>query len=220
MILYRSLAAFFLFAATGAFAQREKLPVPEFSAKGQLILPVPVGNDVFNQITETIGQFDLQLQLPLYNGLGIGVGGKASFFSLDERALASEVSGDMTRYTWYGKVQYEQYTSERTFYELAAKLGNSIYHWNTSALEEIGTESAFFWGLSATYYLHATDNLAFGLLLGYESDAASVGPLTIGLPDFPGQAGTTTESPINYLTIGLCFHTLFKAAPDRPMGTF
>lgn len=220
MIRSCSIAAFLLLFATGAFAQREKFPVPEFSAKGQLILPVPVGNDVFNQITETIGQFDLQLQMPLFKGLGIGAGGKASFFSLDERALASEVSGDMTRFTWYGKVQYEQYTSERTFYELAGKVGTSVYHWNASALEEVGTESGLFWGLSATYYLHATENLAFGLLLGYESDAASVGPQTIGLEDFPGQAGTTTESPINYLTIGLCFHTLFKAAPDRPLGTF
>ena len=220
MIRSRSIAAFFILATTGAFGQREKFPVPEFSAKGQLILPVPVGNDVFNQITETIGQFDLQVQMPLFKGLGIGVGGKASFFSLDERALASQVSGDMTRLTWYGKVQYEQYTSERTFYELAGKVGGSTYQWNASTLEETGTESGLFWGLSATYYLNATENLAFGLLLGYESDAASVGPQTIGLEDFPGQAGTTTESPINYFTIGLCFHTLFKAAPDRPLGTF
>lgn len=219
-MIVRVVALLLLVCGTGAHAQRSTQPRPEFSAKGQLILPVPVGNDLFNDVTETIGQFDLQLQMPLFNGLGIGAGAKASFFTLDERALASAVHGDVTRWTWYGKLQYEHFTSERTFYELAVKAGSSLYRWNASTCPEVATDHAGFWGATASYYLLATDNLAFGLLLGYETDDVGVGPETFCLESFPGRTSTGKESPISYLTIGLCFHTLFKAAPDRPLEGF
>lgn len=219
-MIARLLGSLLLFPATAAFGQRGGTPVPEFSAKGQLILPVPIGNDLFNDVTETIGQVDLQVQMPLFKGLGIGAGGKGSFFTLDERALTSAVHGDVTRWTWYGKLQYEHYTSARTFYELAVKAGSSLYRWNASTCPEVGTDNAGFWGASASYYLHATDNLAFGLLLGYETDAVGVGPQTFCLESFPGRADTGKESPISFFNVGLCFHTLFRTAPDRPIEGF
>ena len=184
------------------------------------MVPVPVGNDLFDDLTQTIGEVDFQLQMPLFKGLGLGVGGKGTFFTLDERALLSAISGDVQRWTYYGKVQYERYTGPSNFYEFAAKAGQSRYIWNASTCPEPTEETGFHWGAAFTYYLHATENLAFGLLLGYETDDASVGPQTLCQESFPGRPETTPEGPISYFTVGLCFHTVFTRAPDRPMGTF
>ena len=96
--------------------------------KGDLVMPVSFRNPLFNSITETIGQVGATFQVPIRKGIGLGVGGNMSWFTLKERALAPFiVSGDVRRLALYGKVQLERYTSERTFYELNLRVGMATY---------------------------------------------------------------------------------------------
>lgn len=198
----------------------QKIPEVKPNLKFTLVLPVTTGPEVFNDITETIGQLDLGVNLPLFKGLGIGVGGKGTFFTLDERGLASVVSGDVTKFGWYGKLQYEQYTAERNYYEFSAKVGQSTISWNASTCEEDIQQTALNWSLAFSYYIHATENLAFGLLMGYESDRSDVYPQLLCLDSYPGRTERDPVGPLQFLSFGLGFSTLFSRAPDRPMGEF
>lgn len=203
--------------AMPTLSAQNKLPAPKATAKGTLVLPVPTSPDVFRDVTETIGQFDLAVQVPLFKGLGVGVGGKATYFTLNERALLSDIHGDVARWSYYGKLQYERYTGPRTFYELSGRVGQSILDWNASSCEEIQRVTAFYWGAQMSYYVHATDNLAFGLMIGYEVDQADIYPQLLCIETWPGRTESAPAGPLRFFTFGLGFSTRFSPAADGPV---
>ena len=108
--------------------KKERLPDISPTLKGNLNLPVPLGNPLFESATESVGQLDAVVQFPLCKGLGMGGGAKMTWFSINERALAPVVtSGEIRRSAFYGKIQYEAFTGPRTFYELNARFGTATY---------------------------------------------------------------------------------------------
>lgn len=200
-------------------AQAQKLPDVSSTIKGHMILPVPLGNPLFEAVTESVGQLDGLVQFPVYDGLGIGVGGKMTWFQINERALAPLVTtGEVRRLSFYGKVAYEQYTGERTFYELNARMGTSMYQFDCPSCPD-RKRSALHWGLGLGYYLHATDNLAFGLTLGYERDGLTFASDELGLVDgFPGRPERMESRQMQYFVIGMGFSTRLRKAPDGTPG--
>ncbi|HRH69596.1 MAG TPA: hypothetical protein PLB89_08835 [Flavobacteriales bacterium] len=207
------------FSLTCAAQKEGRLPDVSSTLKGTLILPVPLGNPLFESATESVGQVDGVVQFPIYKGLGLGVGGKMTWFSINERALAPFVtSGEIRRSAFYGKVQYEAFTGERTFYEVSARLGSSTYTFDCPTCGEDNKRSSFHWGFGTGYYLQATDNLAFGLTLGYETDDARFSASDLGLESFPGKTETTEARNHQYLIIGMGFSTRFRKAPDSGRG--
>lgn len=209
-----SLSFLLLLIAAPLFAQRPSV-TPTF--KGTLVLPVPVGHALFNDLAESIGQLDGCVQAPLYKGLGLGAGFSSSWFGLKERALAPTIiRGDVIRATYYGKVQYEHYTGPVTYYEFSGKFGGSTVSWKTENCPEVKKQSTFHWGLYAGYYLHATELLSFGLTLGYEADASDLTPDLLCQERFSGRNFTVAEDPYRFLTVGLGFSTRFGRAQDLP----
>lgn len=211
---------------TAAFAttllggvQAQKLPDVSTTIKGNLILPVPLANPLFEAVTESVGQIDGLIQFPVAKGLSLGVGGKMTWFQVNERALAPFVTtGEIRKLSLYGKVAYEQYTSERTFYELNARVGNSTY-WFDCPTCGGNSRGGLHWGLGTGYYIHATDNLAFGLTLGYERDGITFGSGDLGLEDgFPGRPERSEARQTQYLVIGMGFSTRLRKAPDSGPG--
>ncbi len=193
-------------------------PEPSFTLKGTLVLPVPVGIPLFNALTESVGGIDLCVQYPFWKGLGAGLGGRATWFGLEERSFAPQnISGEIVRATWFGKLQWEKYTGGRTFIELAGKAGVSDYHYTSSGVGERRTVkvSGLHWGGQCTFYLHATENLAFGVQVGYEQDAQTLSPDKFGLENFPGRTVQAEGPPYGFLTVGLGFSTRFRKSADR-----
>ncbi len=207
-------------STTALIAQRkERLPDVSSTLKGNLILPVPLGNPLFEGVTESVGQLDGVVQFPLMKGLGIGVGAKMTWFTINERALAPEViSGEIRRSGFYGKLQYEQFTGPRNFYELSARFGSATYAFDCTTCTDDATRTVFNWGLGASYYIHATDNLAFGLILGYDRDATVFGAADLGLPSFPGRNELQENRNMQYFLVGMGFSTRFRKAPDSGPG--
>ena len=72
--------------------------------------------------------------------------------------------------------------------------------------------------MNTGYYVHATDNLAFGLTLGYSMDATRFNADDLGLAGFPGRKETEEAGYLNQLVIGLGFSTRFRRADDGPRG--
>jgi hypothetical protein len=218
MIMQRSLLLFatVVVMATANAQRRKENPVSS-SIKGDMVLPVTFKNPLFNSITETIGQLGATFQLPLRNGLGLGIGGNISWFTLKERALQPFInSGDVRRYVVYGKVQYEEYTSERTFYELSLRMGMGSYDFDCATC--VGqTDPAFYWSLSTGYYIHATDNLAFGLLFGYDNQASYFSASDLGLDNFPGRQESVEEHVYQNIIIGLGFSTRLRRSERDAM---
>lgn len=213
------LSAFALLSFSTYAQKKERLPDISSTIKGNLILPVPLGNPLFEAVTESVGQIDGLIQFPVYKGLGLGAGAKMTWFQINERALAPLVTtGEIRRLAFYGKVAYEQYTSERTFYELNARFGSSTY-WFDCPTCGGSQRSGLYWGVGTGYYIHASDNLAFGLTLGYETDGLTFGAPDLGLTEgFPGRPERYEARQMQYLVIGMGFSTRLRKAPDSGPG--
>ena len=121
--------------------------------------------------------------------------------------------GESRRLAWAGKILYSHYTGKVTFYELSAKAGMSDWTWNCSTSPQQVRQNGFHWGVNASYFVHATKNLAFGLMLGYEADASEFSPSVIGLDSFPGY--TERGGPYRFFTLGLGFSTRFEKSDEQ-----
>ncbi len=209
-----------LLMAPIALSAQSKKGLPDVSStfKGDLAMPVPLNNPLFNSITETIGQLGGDIQFPLYKGLGIGVGGNFTWFSIKARALAPFVtSGEIRRGVGFGKIQYEQYTGPRTFYELNMRLGMASYTYDCATCPSDDV-TAFYWALGVGYYVHASDNLAFGLTIGYDTQGTRLHASDLGLEGFPGRKETEEARNYQNLVFGLGFSTRLRRADDDPRG--
>jgi hypothetical protein len=206
--------------ASGAIHAQDRKRLPDVSAtiKGDLALPVPLGTPVFNSITETIGTIGLTYQHPIWEGLGVGVGANVSWFGVEERALAPIVtSGEIRRFRGYGKVQWERYTGERSFYELQGRLGLANYTYDCPTCADNARDQGLHLGVGAGYYLHATENLAFGLTVSWESDAARFAASDLGLTGFPGRREVEEERNYQYLVVGMSFSTRLRRSANSDM---
>lgn len=220
MSVQRSIGVLFaaLVCATTYAQQRGKENPVSSTVKGDLVLPVAFNNPLFNSITETVGQLGATYQLPVYKGLGLGLGANMTWFTLNERALQPLINnGDVRRTAFYGKVQYEEYTSDRTFYELSLRMGMASYYFDCSTC--VGqTDPSFYWSLSTAYYIHATDNLAFGLLFGYDNQASYFSASDLGLDNFPGRVETSEAHVYQNIIIGLGFSTRLRRSERDAMS--
>ncbi|MFT3885587.1 MAG: hypothetical protein QM724_09195 [Flavobacteriales bacterium] len=212
----RQLATALLACALHGALQAQTLPEPKPSFQGLLLLPVPLRNPVFGDLTEVLGQVEGAFQVPLFKGLGVGVGAKFNWYGLEEHGLAQLITnGEVRRMVLFGKLQYEHYTGPITYYELNAKAGQARWTWDCTTCADNAKQNAFHWGISASYFVHTSDNLAFGITLGYEADAASFGPGVIGLESFPGRKDR--DAPYRFLTVGLGFSTRFIKSNEDGM---
>jgi hypothetical protein len=197
------------------FAQ--KLPEPKPTAQGMLILPLQLRNPLFDRLTVPLGEVDLTVQFPLVKGFGLGVGAKGQWWEMRERAFSLlATNGHAQRFTYYGKAQYQQYISEKVFYELNAKVGYSNWRWDNvdTVCADIIKQNGLHYAFQAGMFVHASKNLAFGVTLGYERDMAEFSPAVICAESFPGF--TDTGAPYRFLTVGLGFSTTFeKSDEDR-----
>lgn len=201
----------FVFLGVCAMAQQCQANKP--TAQGFFILPVTLGNPIFNDLADVLGQVDGCFQMQFYKGLGVGLGMNASFYELNEHGLATEVTdGSTTRMLYYGKLFWTHPTGKQTFLELNAKLGQSTWAWDCTSCGNNERQAGFHWAVNAAWFIHASDNLAFGLSLGYQADESRFGPGVIGLQRFPGR--TDMGAPYRFLTIGLGFSTGFEKSKE------
>ncbi len=204
-----------LVASGGNSRAQTSLPVQKPTAQLMLILPAQLGNPIFDRLTSPLGEVDGSVQFPLKNGLGAGVGGKMMWWELKTNAFAPTLStpGEARRSALYAKVQYAHYVTPNMFYELNAKFGTSTWTWDCTTCEEDYKQQGFHWGVTAGYYVHASDNLAFGVTFGYEADATRFSAATICQGSFPGY--TDTGGPYRFLNVGLGFSTRFEKSKEE-----
>lgn len=199
---------------------RSGLPDVSPTVKGTLVLPVPVGNPLFAGYTETIGQLDAVFQVPLVKRWGLGAGANMTWFAVDGRTLAPIlVSGEIRRLTGFAKVQYEEYTTEKTFIELSLRAGMSSYTFDCPLCSEESRRTVPHLAVGFGYYLHATDNLAFGLTVGYARDLTRFTSDDLGLVEgFPGRRDRQEARDMQQLVFGLGFSTRLRRSDDGPRG--
>jgi hypothetical protein len=197
----------------------QKLPELKPTAQGMLILPLQLNNPLFDRLTVPLGEVDLSLQIPIVKGFGLGAGAKGQWWEMRERAFSLlATNGSAHRLTWYGKVQFQRYVSEKVFYEFNAKVGYSAWRWDNvdTVCAEVIKQDALHYAFAAGMFVHASDNLAFGVTLGYERDMADFSPAVVCAESFPGF--TSTGAPYRFLTVGLGFSTTFQKSKDDGWG--
>lgn len=198
---------------------RSGLPDVSSSFKGTLVMPLAIATPLFNSITEPIGQLDAVAQWPIIKGFGVGAGGNITWFSIKERALAPLVtSGEVRLIGGFVKLQYEEYTGPRTFFELSGRVGLRNIVYDCATCPEVKDRTPLYWGVNTGYYVHATDNLAFGLTLGYSMDATRFSAADLGLQSFPGRKETQESGNLGQFVVGLGFSTRFRRTDEGPRG--
>ena len=204
-----------LFLAIGASAlPQSRVPSQKPTLEGTLVLPAQMGNKIFGRLTSPLGEFDLSLQFPLWKGLGAGLGGSAMGWELKKTTFSQlNTQGDAGRLTYYAKAQYVRYTGPSAFYELNVKVGNSRWKWDCATCEQDVVQQGLHWSATGGYYVHASDNLAFGVTAGYETDAVKFTPAVLCLEDFPGYL--EKSGPYNFFTVGLGFSTRFEKSKEE-----
>lgn len=205
--LYLAIA---LVLCRAGWAQGGRLPDVSSTIKGDLVLPIPFKNPLLTNYTENIGQAGLTFQVPVRKGLGVGLGGAMWWTSLKERTLQPFVpNGDIRRAIAFGKVQLERYTSPVTFYELHAKAGMAWYDYDcgTCAGPRAGVA---YWAVGAGYYVHASENLAFGLTLAFDRSARAFEAADLGVGRFPGTQQSVERRNLQNVLVGLGFSTRLR----------
>jgi hypothetical protein len=204
-------------AVPAAAQSRSSLPDVSSTVKGELLLPVPLGNPIFASVVETVGQLGAVFQAPIKNGLGIGAGANMTWFTLKERALAPYVdAGDVRRLAAFGQAQYERYLSDRTFVQAGLRLGTAYVDFDCPTCAGQRPWS-FYWGLQSGLFMHASDNLAFGLLMGYDNLASRFVSDDLGLTEFPGRRENMESRPYQNLSFGLGFSTRLRRSEREPI---
>jgi hypothetical protein len=204
-----------LFLAMGAIAlAQSRVPPQKPTLEGTLVLPAQLGNKIFGRLTSPLGEFDLSLQFPLWKGLGAGLGGSAMGWELKKTTFSQlNTQGDAGRLTYYAKVQYVRYTGPNAFYEVNVKVGKSRWKWDCATCEQDVMQQGLHWSATTGYYVHASDNLAFGVTAGFETDAVKFTPAVLCLEDFPGYL--EKSGPYDFFTVGLGFSTRFEKSKEE-----
>ncbi|MBK6342351.1 MAG: hypothetical protein IPF41_07125 [Flavobacteriales bacterium] len=187
-----------------------KLPDVSSTIKGDLNLPIPFKNPLFTNYTENIGQAGLAFQVPVLKGMSIGAGGAMWWTTLKQRTLQPFVpNGDVRRTIAYGKLAYERYTGSNTFYEASLRLGLAWYDFDCGTC--VGArDGVAYWALGMGYFVHATENLAFGLTLGYDQSSRTFLAEDLGQQRFPGSPQSAERRPMRNVLVGLGFSTRLR----------
>jgi hypothetical protein len=75
-----------------------------------------------------------------------------------------------------------------------------------------------FWALGVGYYVHASDNLSFGLTIGFDTANARFQASDLGLEGFPGRKETEEATNYQNLVFGLGFSTRLRRSDDGSRG--
>jgi len=191
-------------------AQKGSIPDVSSTIKGDLILPIPFKNPLFTNYTENVGQAGLTFQVPVGKGFGVGIGGGMWWTTLKERTLQPFVSnGDVRRIIGFGKAQYERYTGPVTFYEANLKVGMAWYDFDCATCAG-SRPPVLYWAAGIGYFVHATENLAFGLTMGYDRSGRTFAASDFGVEYFPGTRETAEHRAMQNFLLGLCFSTRLR----------
>ena len=138
-------------------------------------------------------------------------------WGIKELALAPVVTeGEVRRAVFYGKLQFERCTGERTFYEWSCRAGTSTYTFDCPTCPGAETPGLY-WSLISGYYIHAPDNLAFGPTVGYDRQSTRFDATDLGLTGFPGRKETSEDRNFQNLVFGLGFSTRLRRSERDAM---
>ncbi len=182
-----------------------------FSFRGEIELPIQLSNDDFKNFTESVINLDLGVQYPIWNGLGLGIGGKGALNSLNR-------GGDIFRSVVYGKAFYEKLIGPATLFEANMKVGLSTYHFQIPDCPDQTQQTGHF-DPSVSLHFFANDYTSFGMTVGYEIDTGNYGPeLVCANPD--QELYSLTTGFYRYLSFGLGFNILFGERTGSGRGVF
>lgn len=179
--------------------------------RGTFKLPTIQGNRSFRKSMQGVANFHLSYEHPFFNALVLGGGVGGSFYDINFNALPELTSGSFFSMGGYGQIGYEKYIHPRWFFSISQKFGYQVFRFKTENCASMGGShegSSLFTETVAGIYVHATERMSYGLLIGYQLHFFDFGPEWVCKTSFSGLTTEDYQGSGRVLQVGFGFATV------------
>ncbi len=198
---------------------------PGFSLTGEVQLPVAVQDKAFKGIMQGLINGEPSLQFTLPNSLSFAIGGKYSYFTINEFRIDENIRGGMHTYGGFIKIGREKFHSDRFATDIGLKAGyvnnlftTSFYTVDPSNVNNTVVTSrhreehpSFYLQPTLGLILTADEQNAYRLSIGYNISMFSFSPYQLGLNSTKGYQGDEISKNTASFLIGFGYTRYFNS---------
>ncbi|MEY4572930.1 MAG: hypothetical protein RLZ10_2191 [Bacteroidota bacterium] len=181
---------------------------PKHSLTIELGLPNSISNKAFKEIMQGLVHVSPYYQYAFKNGLALGVGGRYSYFAINEFRVPSKVFGGMHSYGGFIKIGHEKFYSTLFAIDAGLKLGFCQNMFYSDLLRSKERDHVFkpniYLEPNLGLILAASEVDTYRLSVGYSFLGSSFRPFDIGYDsnETIGYSEKNLSSMSTFLTIG------------------
>jgi hypothetical protein len=181
---------------------------PKHSFTLELGLPNSITNKAFREIMQGLVHVSPYYQYAFKNGIALGIGGRYSYFAINEFRVPSKVFGGNHSFGGFVKIGHEKFYSELFAIDAGVKLGYAQNVFYSDLLRSRGidvvSKSSIYIEPIIGFVLASSESDTYRFTVGYSFINNSFKPWDIGY-EVGNQIGYTSKelSPISsFLTVG------------------
>lgn len=191
----------------------DKIKVPDVrqTIKGDFKIPTPTYNKSFTKTVNGIADMSLHYNYPVFRYFTAGVGFKFTYLQINDFKTNVKTNASVKVYTPFVRLGFEKFTRPKFFYGLHLKTGYSTLNFYSNICDSLYGDSGapkdkgFYIEPEISFYLMASDNLAFGIQIAYNVIFDQYGPDNVCLPNFSGMSASDSQGNYQFFSLGFGF---------------
>ncbi len=223
----RKLIFLFLLLPCSGFGQTTFQP--DWSFNTELQLPVAFTNKAFKTIMQGLINVEPSIQYTLPNSLSFAVGGKYSFFTVNEFKITEKLTGGMHSLGGWVKIGREKFHSDRFATDVGMKIGYTENIFATTFYEQDPKDvnkkietfknnqsvGSLFFEPTLGFILTADERNAYRFTIGYNFSNFAFAPTQLGIASNSGYDAGSLSKRTSYLIVGFGYTLYFGVPPEE-----
>jgi hypothetical protein len=199
---------FYFFLLIGMVAKAQDKIEPKHSFTLELGLPNSMTNKAFKQIMQGLVHVSPYYQYAFKNGLALGIGGRYSYFAINEFRVPTKVYGGYHSYGGFLKIGHEKFYSSVFAIDAGVKIGfcQNMFYSDLLRSKELDHvyKPQFYLEPNVGFVLASSESDTYRLSVGYSFLGNSFRPYDIGYEkgETLGYAEDNLKIGSSFLTIG------------------
>ncbi len=192
---------------------------PDFSFTLELQLPVATQNKAFNGIMQGLVNTEPMIQYTLPNSLSFAIGGKYSFFTVNEFRVSENITGGMHTMGGFVKIGSEKFHSDRFATDIGIKVGYATNLFATTFYEQdpadlnnkltVGKNrqdfESFYVQPTLGLILTADERNAYRFSIAYNYSTLEFAPTQLGIETNSGYTAEELNKGTGSLLVGFAY---------------